>query len=431
MVGREVGPYQILQKIAQGGMSSVYKGLHVGLEQEVAIKVLSPESFEDPCLRDRFISEAKIQARLSHPNVIKTMNYLEYEGTVFLVMEYVNGESLDALLKKVGSLPIERAGIIFMSVLEAIEFMHSKGIIHRDIKPANIMLSYDRYVKVMDFGIAKVMGEKGKTAAGIRIGTLWYMSPEQIRGEEATALTDIYALGITLYQMVTGRVPFTADLEFDIMRGHLEQVPVPPWKINKDVPRELGLIILKAMAKNPKERYQSVREFLEALRSVMKTLALSETKVIQMPEEGLGGGSWSGPLCRLSHARRRMSIALFIFAIAVLAVLAVLMVLRHGEKPVPSAADIPLEKRVGQETLKNEKPVETLANAEAVDKTSEERDNAPKKAPEKPKKVKKAGTVKNGFRSHKGEVDSKNSPPPQQSPPSSQPEAKTDWSIRK
>ena len=428
MVGREVGPYRILQKIAQGGMSSVYKGLHTGLEQEVAIKVLSPESFEDPCLRERFISEAKIQARLSHPNVIKTMNYLEHEGTVFLVMEYVNGESLDALLKKVGSLPVERAEVIFMSVLEAIEFMHSKGIIHRDIKPANIMLSYDRYVKVMDFGIAKVMGEKGKTAAGIRIGTLWYMSPEQIRGEEATVLTDIYALGVTFYQMVTGRVPFTGDLEFDIMRGHLEQVPVPPWKINKDVPKELGMIILKALAKNPKERYQSVGEFLEALRSVIKTLAVSETKVIQMPEEGLAMGNWSGPLCRLSRARRRLSIALFVFTIAVLTVLAVFMVLRQGEKPVPATAEPPLERRGG---LKNEKPAEALANAGLADKTSEERDNAPQNTPEKQKKVIKAGTAKNGSQSHKGGVNIKHSPSLQQPPPSSQPGEKTDWGIRK
>ena len=229
MLGKEVGPYRVLQKIAQGGMSSVYKGLHIDLEQDVAIKVLSSESFEDPCLRDRFINEAKIQAKLSHPNVIKTLNYLEQDGSIFLVMEYVNGETLDVLLKKIGPLPLEKAVVIFMGVLDAIEFMHSKGIIHRDIKPANIMLAYDRFVKVMDFGIAKIMGEKGKTRAGIRIGTLWYMSPEQIRGEEATALTDIYSLGITLYQMITGRVPFTGELEFDIMRGHLEETPDPPW----------------------------------------------------------------------------------------------------------------------------------------------------------------------------------------------------------
>ncbi len=324
MLGKEVGPYRVLQKIAQGGMSSVYKGLHIDLEQEVAIKVLSCESFEDPCLRERFINEAKIQAKLSHPNVIKTLNYLEQDGSIFLVMEYVNGETLDVLLKKIGPLPLERAVVIFMGVLDAIDFMHSKGIIHRDIKPANIMLAYDRFVKVMDFGIAKMMGEKGKTRAGIRIGTLWYMSPEQIRGEEATALTDIYSLGVTLYQMVTGRVPFTGELEFDIMRGHLEETPVPPWKINRDVPKELGETILKALAKKPADRYQSIREFSEALRSFMKMHEINQTRAIRVPDnfidrlkcERLSPGLWA--------AKHGIMIVAVVIAIAVLGALAVL-----------------------------------------------------------------------------------------------------------
>ncbi len=325
MIGREIGPYRILQKIAQGGMSSVYKGLHTGLEQEVAIKVLSPESFEDPCLRDRFISEAKIQARLSHPNVIKTLNYIEQDGTIFMVMEYVNGESLDVLLKKIGTLPVERTITIFSSILDAIEFMHSKGIIHRDIKPANIMLSYDRYVKVMDFGIAKVMGESGKTKAGIRVGTLWYMSPEQIRGEDATALTDIYSLGITLYQMLTGRVPFNCEMEFDIMKGHLEQAPEPPWKINKDIKRELGEVILKAIAKHPTERFQSIREFSEALRSAARLPGPDETRIFRMPELPAEHSDRS-----LSpSSKKRALVAGSGLAVAALAVMAVFMF--HGK----------------------------------------------------------------------------------------------------
>ena len=324
MVGKEVGPYRVLQKIAQGGMSSVYKGLHIDLEQDVAIKVLSSESFEDPCLRDRFINEAKIQAKLSHPNVIKTLNYLEQDGSIFLVMEYVNGETLDVLLKKIGPMPLEKAVVIFMGVLDAIEFMHSKGIIHRDIKPANIMLAYDRFVKVMDFGIAKIMGEKGKTRVGIRIGTLWYMSPEQIRGEEATALTDIYSLGITLYQMITGQVPFIGELEFDIMRGHLEETPVPPWKIKRDVPKELGEVILKAIAKKPSERYQSIREFSEALRSTMKMHEINQTRAIQVPDNFISRLKWGRLSPGLWTAKHGIMIATVVIAIAALGALAVL-----------------------------------------------------------------------------------------------------------
>lgn len=359
MVGKEVGPYRILQKIAQGGMSSVYKGLHIGLEQEVAIKVLSPESFEDPGLRDRFISEAKIQARLSHPNVIKTLNYLENDGTIFMVMEYVNGESLDILLKRGGSLPVERAVAIFTSVLDAIEFMHSKGIIHRDIKPANIMLSYDRYVKVMDFGIAKVMGENGKTKAGIRVGTLWYMSPEQIRGEDATVLTDIYSLGITLYQLVTGRVPFTGELEFDIMRGHLEEAPDSPWKINKDISRTLGEIILKAIAKKPKDRFQSIGEFSEALNSAMKIHGPGETKVLQVTEDLVKHPM----LYRFSWSKRHVVFAILVTIITALTASAIIL---HGKglNTVTQATAVKEEREGLPEMIKTEN------SAEAPEETS-------------------------------------------------------------
>jgi serine/threonine-protein kinase len=247
-------------------MCSVYKGLHTGLEQDVAIKFLLPEFFDDRNFKERFVKEAKIQAKLSHPNIVKTLNYLDNENEVLMVMEYVNGETLDVLLKKSGALPPERAVMIFESVLQAIDFMHSKGVVHRDIKPSNIMISYDGYVKIMDFGIAKVVGENSKTKTGIRMGTLWYMSPEQIKGEQATVLSDIYSLGITLYQMVTGTIPFDGETEFEIMKSHIEKEPVPPWKVNPELDKGLGGVILRAMAKNPKNRYQSVREFLFELR---------------------------------------------------------------------------------------------------------------------------------------------------------------------
>lgn len=326
-VGKEIGPYRILQKIAQGGMNPVYKGLHTGLEQEVAIKVLDRAALEDPAVRTRFINEAKIQASLSHPNVIKVLNYLEQDETVFLIMEYINGETLDVLIKKAGALPVDRATTIFSSVLEAVAFMHAKGIVHRDIKPANIMISYDGFVKVMDFGIARTMGESGKTQAGIRMGTLWYMSPEQIRGEDATVSSDIYALGATLYQMVTGQVPFSGSLEFDIMKGHLEKPPQPPWQINNGITKELGEIILTALAKRREERYQNAGEFLAALRGISP--AQDATRAIgERPQQGM---RWN--VRRISGNRNRI---LLLAAVCIaLALLAVVVFFRTPGKSDP------------------------------------------------------------------------------------------------
>jgi eukaryotic-like serine/threonine-protein kinase len=315
MVGRDIGPYRILQKLAQGNMCAVYKGVHTGLEQEVAIKFLLPEYFDDKGFRERFGKEAKIQARLSHPNVVKTLNFIENDHTVMMAMEFVNGETLDVLLKKTGALPPQRALAILESVLEALQFMHSKGIVHRDLKPANIMISYDGFVKVMDFGIAKVLGDASKTKTGVRIGTLWYMSPEQIKGEQATALSDIYSIGITLYQMVTGSIPFDGDTEFEIMKAHIEKSPVAPWKINKDLDRTIGDVILKSIAKNPKDRYQSVKELLVDIRSAIQPD--ETTKIVtQTPKSLRLVPTW---VQRLSTAGRAALSAAAVLVIALLA----------------------------------------------------------------------------------------------------------------
>jgi serine/threonine-protein kinase len=265
MIGKEIGPYRITEKIGQGGMGIVFKGLHVKLEQEVAIKVLSPEFSQDPSMRERFIKEAKIQAKISHPNVVNVLNYVEEGINLFLVMEFIQGETLDDRLKRLGRCPDAVNACI--NVLSALEFLHSRGIIHRDIKPGNIMFLEDGSVKVMDFGIAKVAGERGQTKTGMRVGTLWYMSPEQIKGEEATVASDLYSVGVTLYQMTTGRLPFGGDSDYMVMKAHLEEQPIPPWEINENVPKELGQIILKALAKDTKDRYQSARDFAADLRA--------------------------------------------------------------------------------------------------------------------------------------------------------------------
>jgi serine/threonine protein kinase len=329
MVGKEIGPYRILQKLAQGGMCSVYKGMHIGLDQEVAIKVLSPEAFDDRSLRDRFINEAKIQAKLSHPNVVKTLNYLEQDNMVILVMEYIKGETLDVLMKKEGALSLDKVFSILDSVFDAVDFMHSKGVIHRDIKPANIMLPYEGSVKVMDFGIAKVLGEIGNTRTGIRIGTIWYMSPEQIRGTGVGLQSDIYSIGVMLYQMVTGKMPFSGETEFDIMKSHIEDTPPAPWKINSNIPREIGRIILKAIAKNPKERYQSVRELAAEIKKAPKPA--NETIIIAEPykEEKKREAYLAG----LFEPMKWQIVALIAIGIAALAMLILYLAKYDSRKP--------------------------------------------------------------------------------------------------
>lgn len=279
MNGQQIGPYRVLDLLGRGGMGIVYQAMHSKLEQQVAIKVLSPEFSANPEMRERFVREAKLQVKLSHPNVVNILNYLEDNTSVYLVMEYVHGESLEKKLKQVGSLDQSECLRIALEVLDALAFMHKRGIIHRDIKPSNIMITEDGKVKVTDFGIAKVSGEKGITRTGMQLGTVWYMSPEQIRGENVDATSDMYALGITLYQMLTGQVPFHSDSEFEIMKAHVEEIPRDPAAINPKIPRDLCSVILKALAKNPEERFHSAEE----LRSALLLITEARRVVADMP----------------------------------------------------------------------------------------------------------------------------------------------------
>jgi len=265
MVGQQIGPYQILKLLGQGGMGIVYQGMHTRLEQLVAIKVLSPEFCENSTMRERFVQEAKLQVKLSHPNVVNILNYLEDNRNIYLIMEYVQGENLEALLRRSGPLPLTECCRITMGVLDALGFMHGQGIIHRDIKPSNIMITDSGQIKVTDFGIAKAAGEKGLTRTGTQLGTVWYMSPEQIRGAQVNGGSDIYALGVTLFQMATGEIPFHSDSDFDIMKAHVEQPPPDPEVLNPQISPVLAGLILKAMAKDCKDRFASAAEFKSAL----------------------------------------------------------------------------------------------------------------------------------------------------------------------
>ena len=242
MIGKLVADYNIIEKIGQGGMGEVYKAVHTKLDQTVAVKVLSSEYSLNPSMRKRFINEAKIQAKFSHPNMVNIFNLIDQDNNVFIVMEYINGGTLEGHLEQNGVLSQDESIKISLQVLSALQFMHSKGVVHRDIKPSNIMFTDTGVVKVTDFGIAKVMNEATKNTKTGMLGSVAYVSPEQILGEKTSITTDIYSFGITLYKMVTGRAPFRGSSEFVVMQGHLKEKPISPIKFNNNISKSLNKI---------------------------------------------------------------------------------------------------------------------------------------------------------------------------------------------
>jgi serine/threonine protein kinase len=265
MIGSVVGNYKIIDKIGEGGMGSVFKGVDLMLEREVAIKMLRPELAQQPNVVERFRTEAVTLAKLNHPNVATLHSFFRQGEDFFMVMEFVRGETLDDLIKTQGAMQCDRAVELFCMALEGIDHAHKMGIIHRDIKPANMMLTETGSIKVMDFGIARVLGTDRLTKVGHLIGTVEYMSPEQVRGEETDARSDIYSLGILLYEMLTGRVPFNSTSEYELMRCQIEDAPTPPRTFAPQMPLAVEQGIMRALAKNREARYQSASEFRETL----------------------------------------------------------------------------------------------------------------------------------------------------------------------
>jgi serine/threonine-protein kinase len=265
MIGYTVGSYKITEKIGEGGMGSVFKGIDMMLEREVAIKVLRPELSRQPNLVERFRSEAVTLARLNHPNIATLYSFIRQGDDFFMVMEYVRGETLESLIRRSGRLACEPAVALFCQALEGIEHAHRFGVIHRDIKPANLMLTDEGTVKVMDFGIARALGTGRITKTGHLIGTIEYMSPEQVRGQETDTRSDIYSLGILLYEMLTGRVPFTSTSEYELMRAQIEGAPPPPSTFVVELPLPVEQAIMRALAKKTEARFHTAGEFRAVL----------------------------------------------------------------------------------------------------------------------------------------------------------------------
>jgi len=261
----KIREYEILEKIGQpGGMAVVYKAKHQSLEVIRAIKKLHFHLVSNSTIIQRFENEARALSILEHPNIVKVFDFFKEEDNYYLIMEYIDGHSLADILKKAAL--SEKISLGYMQqILSTLAFAHSKKILHRDIKPSNILINKRDVVKVVDFGIAKMMDRKGLTSTGLTIGSPWYMSPEQIAGKDLDERSDIYSLGITLFEMLTSQVPFNDTSEYKIYEMH-QKTPVPSLKeIDKKFSTDLDIIIQKATAKKPKDRYQNAIEFAEAI----------------------------------------------------------------------------------------------------------------------------------------------------------------------
>jgi eukaryotic-like serine/threonine-protein kinase len=267
LVGRRLGGrYELEDEIASGGMGTVWRARDEVLGRPVAVKVLHDHLARDPDLLDRFRLEAVAAARLTHPAVVRVFDTGIDDGVCFIVMELFEGHTLESLLAGRGSLEPEEAARIVRSALQGLGHAHRHGVVHRDVKPGNILIDRDGYVKVTDFGIAKAaFAGDDLTTTGNLLGTSRYLAPEQVTGGPADARTDLYATGIVLYEALTGRTPFQADTHIATATMRLNKDPVPPRALRSGISRELNEVVMRALARDPDERYQSAEEMAEAL----------------------------------------------------------------------------------------------------------------------------------------------------------------------
>ena len=270
--GRVLGNrYEIIQKIGNGGMATVYKATDLVLKRYVAVKILRDEFTTDEEFIRRFETEAQSAARLVHPNIVSIFDVGVDNGIYYIVMELIQGKTLkQIILGERGPLPWKWSVNVAIQIASALEMAHKNNIIHRDIKPHNIIITEDGIAKVTDFGIAKAVSNSTITAFGTTIGSVHYFSPEHARGGYTDAKSDLYSLGVVMYEMVTGKVPFDADTPVSVALKHMQEEPVPPIEVNTNLPEAVNKIILKSLKKDPMLRYQTSTELLQDLRTALK-----------------------------------------------------------------------------------------------------------------------------------------------------------------
>ncbi len=273
LVGKRLGKYQLSERLGRGGMAEVYKAYHAALDRYVALKILHPFLGEDPEFKERFEREARNVAQLRHPNIVQVYDF-EHDpehDIYYMVMEYIDGPTLRTRLAQMsfrGERPdIQEAIRVAGTLADALAYAHARGMVHRDIKPANVMIDSEGRVVLTDFGIARIISGPQMTASGSMVGTPAYMSPEQGLGQAGDHRSDIYSLGVMLYQLLTGTVPFDADTPIAVVLKHVNDPLPAPSSLNPDIPPGLERILYRMLAKAPDERYQDVRELAADLRA--------------------------------------------------------------------------------------------------------------------------------------------------------------------
>ena len=302
------GRYELNHLIARGGMAEVYRARDRLLDRPVALKVLFPELSVDRSFVERFRREAQAAANLSHPNIVPVFDWGEDTGTYFIVMEFIDGRPLSSILKTAGPLSAERTADIGAHVAAALGYAHKHGVIHRDVKPGNVLITDEGQVKVTDFGIARAINtEESLTQTGAVMGTATYFSPEQAEGIGVDARSDIYSLGVVLFEMVTGRPPFLGDTPVAVASKHVRDNPPVPREINASIPPTFEAIILKSMAKDPDYRYATAEELradLLRFNEGRSVLAMDDATTPSRPRLWPRPGSWAAWLPDRTRAVR-------------------------------------------------------------------------------------------------------------------------------
>jgi serine/threonine-protein kinase len=370
--------YEIGGVLGRGGMAEVHRGRDLRLGREVAVKVLRSDLARDPSFQVRFRREAQAAASLNHPAIVAVYDTGEDRGptgaTPYIVMEYVEGETLRDVLRREGPLPPERAMSLAADICGALDFSHRNGIVHRDVKPGNVMITPQGSVKVMDFGIARAVSDSAATMTSTAavIGTAQYLSPEQARGEGVDARSDVYSLGCLLYELVTGAPPFTGDSPVAVAYQHVREDPRLPSSINPRVPAELDAILLKAMSKNPANRYQSAADMrsdlLRALagQRVEATPVMGDaekTAIIGAPPGGYGGygddDNWNDDEQARRRKRRIIAIVSVLALLLIGGVIAAAVLLGGDDEPTtPTVQQVEVPQLAGQQQAAAEAALE-------------------------------------------------------------------------